>query len=67
MNALEFFFLLYFIVAAFIYAIQRRGAIPFTLPGDIYIHIGQKKIYIPLGSSLIITIILFLILNRFRK
>ncbi|OGM23645.1 hypothetical protein A2865_00160 [Candidatus Woesebacteria bacterium RIFCSPHIGHO2_01_FULL_39_17] len=67
MSALEFFFVLYFICTAFIYAIQRRGAIPFTLPGDIYIHIGQKRIYIPLGSSLIASIILFLILNRFRR
>ena len=67
MNAIEFFLILYFISAAFIYALQHKGNIPFTIPGDIYIHIGTKRIYLPLASSLVLALLLFLLLNRFRN
>jgi len=67
MNLLQLFLTLYLISVAFIYAFQRKAGTPFTLPGDIYIHMGTKRIYIPLGSSLIATIILFLLTFRFVK
>lgn len=65
MTELRLFFLLYIISVAFIYALQKKAGVPFLIPGDLYFHKGARKIYIPLGSSLILTIILFLILRRF--
>lgn len=68
MKGLHVFVLFYVLSVAFIYALNRRFAKPpIVIPGDIYISKAAKKIYIPLGSSLILTIILFLILRRFIK
>ncbi|OGM20068.1 hypothetical protein A2863_01975 [Candidatus Woesebacteria bacterium RIFCSPHIGHO2_01_FULL_38_9b] len=67
MNLIKLFFTLYFISWAMIFALQRKSGVPFTIPGDIYIHIAQKKIYLPISSSLVLTIILFLLLTFFGK
>lgn len=64
MKGVQLFFLLYVIVVAIIFALARKTGPPFLLPGDIYISKGTR-IYIPLGASLILTIILFLILYSF--
>lgn len=42
------------------------GGLP-KLPGDIYIDRGGFKVYIPWVSSLVISVILTLLLNLFRK
>ena len=69
MTGLQIFLLLYLVVVSllYVYATKGGGEVPWLLPGDFYIHKGTKRIYIPLGSSLIITIILFLILNGLRN
>lgn len=65
-SSIKLFLTLYFISIAFIYALQRQKGIPVIVPGDILILRANKKIYIPLGMSFIITLILFLILNNIR-
>ncbi|OGM27631.1 hypothetical protein A2962_04840 [Candidatus Woesebacteria bacterium RIFCSPLOWO2_01_FULL_39_61] len=61
MKGLQVFFFLYVVVVALLYALGRRTGPPFLLPGDIYISKGSR-IYIPLGASLIVTVLLFLVL-----
>lgn len=61
MRGIQLFFLLYIVVVAIIFALARKTGPPFLLPGDIYISKGTR-IYIPLGASFIVTIILFAIL-----
>ena len=66
LSSIKLFAILYFISIAFIYALQRKRGIPVIVPGDIYIRKEQKYVYIPLGMSLILTLILFLIFNNIR-
>ncbi len=66
-SSIKLFFILYFISIAFIYALQRQRGIPVIVPGDIFVQKEGKKIYIPLGLSFILTLVLFLILNNIRK
>lgn len=66
LSSIKLFGIIYFIIIAFIYALQRQKSIPAIVPGDILILKGQKRIYIPLGLSFIITLIVFLILNNIR-
>lgn len=54
--------MIYIVVIGLIYALMRNSGIPKLVPGDIYINKAGKQIYIPLGASLIITTIIFLIL-----
>lgn len=65
MEKIQIFVLIYFIVMVLLYALIYKAGVPFLLPGDIYIHKGQRRIYIPLGTTLIITLVLFLILLYF--
>ena len=65
-SSIKLFLIIYFICMGFIYALQSRRSIPVMVPGDIYISKGQKKIYIPLGLTFILTLIIFLILNNIR-
>ena len=67
MSSIKLFLTIYFICMGFIYALQSRRSIPVVIPGDIFISKGQKKIYIPLGLTLVLTLIIFLILNNIRK
>jgi hypothetical protein len=64
-TAIGFFALIYFTVMAFVYALSRKAGVPLVLPGDVYISNGTNKVYIPLGTTFIITLILFLIFYRF--
>lgn len=66
-SSIKLFLILYFIAVAFIYALQRQSGTPVIIPGDIYIQNGARRIYIPLGSSFVLTLVLFLILNSIRK
>lgn len=66
-SSIKLFLTLYFISVAFIYALQSRRFSPIIVPGDIYIVKGQKRVYIPLGLSFIMTLVIFLILNNIRK
>lgn len=50
----------------FIYAFQRNRARPIIVPGDIFIQKNQKYVYIPLGLTFILTLVLFLIINNIR-
>jgi len=67
MGLIKLFFTIYLIAWALVFALQRKSGVPFVIPGDIYIHIGQKRIYLPISSSLVLTIILFLVLTFFGK
>lgn len=42
---------------------MSKSGIPVLLPGDFLIIKASRKIYIPLGTSLILTIILYILLN----
>lgn len=66
-SSIKLFLSLYLIVIAFIYALQRRSGAPVIIPGDIFIQKGERQIYIPLGSSFVLTLIFFLILNNIRQ
>ncbi|OGM18767.1 hypothetical protein A2685_00450 [Candidatus Woesebacteria bacterium RIFCSPHIGHO2_01_FULL_37_10] len=63
MNWFRIFFLLLVLTFGGIYALTRGGKTPITLPGDLLIIKANRRIYIPFGSTLLITIILFLILR----
>lgn len=63
MNAIKAFLMLYVIALALVYSFAGKSANPLIVPGDIYIVKAGKRLYIPISSSLIITIILFLLLR----
>jgi len=67
MTYIKLFFILYFISAVFLFILKRRGKPPMLIPGDLYRRVGNIKIYIPLASSLVITLILFALLNKYIK
>ena len=62
MTIIKSFFLLYIVVIAIIYALAKHSGPPFLLPGDIYISKGLNRVYIPIGFSLIVTIIAYTII-----
>lgn len=64
-NYIVLFVVIYFCVMVLVYVYTRKTGVPFMLPGDIYIHKGTNRIYIPIGTSLIISAIIFLIAFRF--
>ena len=64
----KIFLILWAISAAVMYFISSKpGANPMVLPGDIYTRKGVNKIYIPLGSSLYLAIILYILAKIFLK
>jgi hypothetical protein len=63
-ESLKAFLLIYFISIGFVYALQRKLSSPIIVPGDLYIRKPTRSLYIPFGSSIVITVIIFLI---FRK
>jgi hypothetical protein len=66
MPGFKVFLLLYIISIAVMYFLFSRGGNPPVLPGDLYIVKGSKRIYIPFGGSLILTIILYVIFTLIR-
>jgi len=61
------FLIIWGISIAIMYFLASRPGNPLVLPGDIYTRKGVNKIYIPLGSSLYLAIILFILLKIFVK
>lgn len=67
MNSIKLFATIYIVIMGFIYLLQRKRAMPIIVPGDIYIHQAQKFIYIPLGLTFILTLVVYLILKSIAK
>lgn len=67
MPGLRVFFLLYVVSIAVMYFLFSRGGNPPLLPGDFYIKKVGRSIYIPIGSSLILTIILYILFSLFVR
>jgi hypothetical protein len=65
MQGIKIFLLLWIVSIGLVYALMRRVGVPFLLPGDYLIIKASRRIYIPLGTSLIITIVLFVLLKFF--
>jgi hypothetical protein len=65
MQGIKIFLLLWVVSIGLVYALMKRGGVPFLLPGDYLIIKASRRIYIPLGTSLILTILLFVILKFF--
>jgi hypothetical protein len=54
------------IIIGFVFVIADK--IPLSrLPGDIQLGSGKFKVYIPLGTSILLSVIITLILNFFSK
>lgn len=60
---LRVFALLYVIVNALLYMGTGKGASPIIMPGDLYVKKAGRTIYIPLGSSLIISTLLLILIK----
>lgn len=65
MKAVQLFVVLFFIVIAFLYALINKVGVPFLLPGDVYRNYGGRKLYFPLGTGLILTTLIFLLIKFF--
>jgi len=63
----QVFIVIWIISIAAMYLLSSKQGNPLVLPGDIYTRKGLNKIYIPLGSSIYLAIILFIILKIFIK
>lgn len=61
------FLLIYFVVVALIFGLLRNSAKAKLVPGDIFIQKAGRTIYIPLGSSLLITALAFAVLVKYLK
>ncbi len=68
LSGFKIFLIFWAISAAIMYFVSSKpGANPMVLPGDIYTRKGVNKIYIPLGSSLYLAIILYILSKMFFK
>ncbi len=63
----KIFIIIWLISIAVMYFIASKPGNPLVLPGDIYTRKGMNKIYIPIGSSLYLAIIIFILLKIFVK
>lgn len=63
----KIFIIIWLISIAIMYFLASRPGNPLVLPGDIYTRKGLNKIYIPIGSSLYLAIVLFILLKIFVK
>lgn len=61
------FLIIWVISVAIMYFLASKPGNPLVLPGDIYTRKGMNKIYIPLGSSFFLAIIIFVLLKIFVK
>jgi len=64
---IKLFAILFFISMAFIFALQKKGGNPIIIPGDIYIRKNQKYIYIPISSTFLLTLIIYIILSSLKR
>ncbi len=61
MQAIRVFFLVFFVCVAFMYFVYfKRGKDPLLFPGDIYRIRNERAYYFPLGSALVLTVLLYL-------
>ena len=67
MSPLKVFLSIYLLSIAFMYYISFKYRLPVTIPGDIFIKKGPRTIYFPIASSLLLTILLFLVAKYFFK
>lgn len=67
MSGIKLFFLLWAISVAIMYFQFAKPGQPLVLPGDIYTKKTGKTLYIPLGSSFFLAIILRIILKLLLK
>jgi len=63
----KIFLILWLISIGVMYFMSSKPGNPLVLPGDIYTRKGVNKIYIPLGSSLYLAIVLFILLKIFVR
>ena len=63
-SILKLFATLYLISFGLILALNKKTGNPIVLPGDIYINKAQRKIYLPIGSSLNLSLVLAFILYK---
>ena len=63
----KIFLMVWAISIAVMYFLSTKPGNPLVLPGDIYTRKGVNKIYIPLGSSLYLAIVIFVLLKIFVK
>ena len=67
MSGGKIFLLIWFLSIAIMYFLASRPGNPLVLPGDIYTRKGMNKIYLPVGSSLYLAIILYILFKFFFK
>ena len=63
MSSVRVFLLLYVVSVAFMYYLSYFKKIPVFIPGDLFIKKGQRTIYFPFSSALLLSIMLFVALN----
>ena len=64
MSTLIILLILFIVSSGLLYLLYSKNpGKPFLLPGDFYRVKNQRKIYIPISSSLIITALLYVILR----
>ncbi len=59
--------LIIIIAGALIYFLGGKGGIIGNLPGDIQIERGRSRIYFPVATMIILSIVITLIINLIRK
>ena len=64
-EGIKIFLLLWVVCIGLVYGLMKKGGVPFLLPGDYLIMKAGRRIYIPLGTSLILTVLLFVLLKFF--
>ena len=52
------------VVFGFVLLLSGKGLIP-RVPGDVSFGKGQTRVYIPLGTSILVSVILTVVLNLF--
>lgn len=53
-------------VVGLLLLLSGRGILP-RLPGDVVIDRGNTRVYIPLGTSIVVSLVLTLVLNLFLR
>lgn len=64
---IKVFLLLLMLAVGIMYFIAARRRGPLALPGDLLIMKAGRTIYIPIGSSLVIAIILYALLSALKS
>ena len=54
------------VVFGFVLLLSGKGVLP-RLPGDLSFGNGRTRIYVPLGTSILVSVILTVVLNLFLR